>query len=278
MLGIDLMGTFPKSTHLNEYLLVIVDYCSKWVELFPLRSAKTPLISNVLMKEIFTRWGTPAYLVSDRGPQFTSQLLQDTWKQWGVVQKLTTAYHPQTNLTERINRTLKTMFASYVQENHRQWDRWIPEFWYALNFAWQESTDHTPAEIEIGRKLKGPLKRLVHKSPDPDQAAYNTTERQKALLECVKENVSRAQKRQAKYYYLRRRLIQYEEGDLVWVQTHPLSRASDAYMAKPAPKWQGPAKVMSKLNKVNYRVRMVKEPNNVEIYHVEKLKPFFGAV
>lgn len=160
-----------------------------------------------------------------------------------MIQKLTTAYHPQTNLTERINRTLKTMLASYVQENHRQWDRWIPEFRYALNSAWQECTDHTPAEIAIGRKLKGPLERLVHKSPDPDQATYNTIERQKALLDCVKDNVSRAQKRQAKYYDLRRRLVQYEEGDLVWVQTHPLSRASDAYMAKLAPKWQGPAKL-----------------------------------
>ncbi len=132
MLGVDLMGPFPKSTRMNEYLLVVVDYCRKWVELFTMRSAKTPLIANTLVKDIFTRWGTPVYLISDRGPQFTSQLLNETCKQWGVIQKLTTAYHPQTNLTERVNRVLKTMIASYVRDNNQKWDRWVVEFRYAI--------------------------------------------------------------------------------------------------------------------------------------------------
>lgn len=103
MLGVDLMGPFPKSPKQNEHLLVGVDYCSKWVELFPLRVAKAPQIARILIDEIFKRWGTPVYLVSDRGAQFTSNLINLVCKQWGVIQKLTTAYHPQTNLTERIN-------------------------------------------------------------------------------------------------------------------------------------------------------------------------------
>ncbi len=72
------------------------------------------------------------YLISDRGPQFTSQLLNETCKQWGVIQKLTTAYHPQTNLTERVNRVLKTMIASYVRDNNQKWDRWVVEFRYDI--------------------------------------------------------------------------------------------------------------------------------------------------
>ncbi|KAL6455309.1 hypothetical protein MHYP_G00362600 [Metynnis hypsauchen] len=150
MLGIDLMGPLLKSPRQNEHLLVIVDYCSKWVELFPLRTAKAPQIANILVKDIFTRWGTPAYLVSDRGPQFTSHLLHSVCRQWGVVQKLTTAYHPQTNLTERVNRNLKTMMASFVQGKHRLWDQWLADFRFAINSAWHESTGFTPAEIAIG--------------------------------------------------------------------------------------------------------------------------------
>lgn len=88
----------PEPRH--EYLLVVVDYCRKWVALFPLRSAKTPAIVSILIKYIFTQWGMLAYLVSDRGPQFMSQLFVDICKQWGVVPKLNTAYHPQPNLTE----------------------------------------------------------------------------------------------------------------------------------------------------------------------------------
>lgn len=90
MLRVDLMGPFPKSVKQNKHLLVVVDYCSKWVELFPLRTAKAPQIARILVEEIFTRWGTPAYLVSDRGAQFTSHLLNLVCKQWGMIQKLTT--------------------------------------------------------------------------------------------------------------------------------------------------------------------------------------------
>ncbi len=192
MLGVDIMGPFPKSNKQNEYLLVVVDYCSKWVEMFPLRSAKTPQIARILVEEIFTRWGTPAYLVSDRGTQFTSQLLALVCKQWMVIQKLTTAYHPQTNLTERVNRNLKTMIASYVGAHHRLWDKRIPEFRYAINSAYHESIGFTPAEVALGRKIKGPMERAFQRPPDPNHPAYSTLDKQKELLTIVRDNVERA--------------------------------------------------------------------------------------
>ncbi len=49
-------------------------------------------------------------------------------------------------------------------------------------------------------------------------------------------------------------------------------------MAKLAAKWQGPAEVVSQVNKVNYTVKMLDNPDGVDTYHVEKCKPFFGAV
>uniref|UniRef100_A0A3B1IYF8 Gypsy retrotransposon integrase-like protein 1 n=1 Tax=Astyanax mexicanus TaxID=7994 RepID=A0A3B1IYF8_ASTMX len=254
MLGVDLMGPLPKSLRQNEHLLVVVDYCSKWVELFPLRVAKTPQIARILVDEIFTRWGTPAYLVSDRGAQFTSHLLHTICQQWGVVQKLTTSYHPQTNLTERINRTLKTMVASFVQDKHRRWDQWLPEFRFAINTAWQESTGFTPAEVALGRKLKGPLERLLSQPPDPEQAAYKVIQRQQELFRQVRANVEKAQDKQAKYYNRRRKREEFSEDDLVWVRSHPLSRASTGFAAKLAEKWKGPAKIVKQLNPVNYQI------------------------
>lgn len=121
------------------------------------------------------------------------------------------------------------MISSYVQDNHRQWDRWISEFRYAINTAWQEITGLTPAEIALGRKLKGPMERLVRTSPKPDHVAYGTVERQRELFEQVKEKTTQAQERQARYYNRRRKLETFKEGDLVWIRSHPLSRASDSY-------------------------------------------------
>lgn len=56
-LGMDLMGPFPTSKKQHTYLLVIVDYYTKWVEMFPLRDSKTQKIGKILREEVFTRWG-----------------------------------------------------------------------------------------------------------------------------------------------------------------------------------------------------------------------------
>lgn len=101
MLGMDLMAPFPRSSNQNVYLLVFVDYYTRWVELFLLRTATTDSISRVLVKDILTRWGIPDYLLSDLGPQFVLTIFQALCWTWNVGHKMTSAYHPQTNLTER---------------------------------------------------------------------------------------------------------------------------------------------------------------------------------
>ncbi len=68
LLGMDLMGPFPCSKKGNRFLLVIVDYFTKWVEMFPLRDSKAHHIITILKDEIFTCFGVPQKLVSDRGP------------------------------------------------------------------------------------------------------------------------------------------------------------------------------------------------------------------
>ncbi|GAA6092608.1 uncharacterized protein LOC113656971 [Tachysurus ichikawai] len=83
------------------------------------------------------------------------------------------------------------------RDNHRQWDRWMAEFRYAINTAWQESTGLIPAEISLGRKLKGPLEGLIRNPPNPEHMAYGTVERQSELFERVKEKTSQAQQQQA---------------------------------------------------------------------------------
>ncbi|KAL0153434.1 hypothetical protein M9458_051272, partial [Cirrhinus mrigala] len=75
------------------------------------------------------------------------------------------------------------MIAAYVGKLHQTWDQWLPEFRYAINTAQQESTGKTPAELMLGRQLLGPLERLIHRPPSPDQAAYTLVERQNVMAE-----------------------------------------------------------------------------------------------
>ena len=94
--GIDFVGPFPLSFG-NEYILVVVDYVSKWVEAMatPHNDAKT--VVKFLKKDIFSRFGVPRILISDGRTHFCNNQLQKVLKQCNVTHKVTSPYHPQTN-------------------------------------------------------------------------------------------------------------------------------------------------------------------------------------
>lgn len=78
MLGVDIVGPFPSSNPQRyEYLLVCVDYFSRWAEMFSMRNASAQTITMILQKEILTRWGVPDFILSDRGTQFVSSLFKE---------------------------------------------------------------------------------------------------------------------------------------------------------------------------------------------------------
>jgi len=65
--GIDYMGPFPRSGDI-EYILVAVDYVSKWVEAMPCRNADALMSKKMFHEVIFPRFGTPKLVISDGGP------------------------------------------------------------------------------------------------------------------------------------------------------------------------------------------------------------------
>ena len=105
--GIDFMGHFPKS-YGNEYILVAVDYVSKWVEAIALPTNDARVVIKFLKKNIFTRFGTPRALISDGGTHFCNNQMEKLLSKYGVTYKVATAYHPQTSgQVEISNRELK---------------------------------------------------------------------------------------------------------------------------------------------------------------------------
>ncbi len=90
--------------------------------------------------------------------------------------------------------------------------------------------------------------------------------------------MEQAQTKQVCYYNLRRKHAQYQAGELVWVRSHPLSRASEGFMAKLAAKWKGPAKILKCLGPVNCSVAFLDDLDHPDIFHIQNLKPFHGCV
>ncbi|GJR38136.1 reverse transcriptase domain-containing protein [Tanacetum coccineum] len=118
---IDFMGPFPSSNK-NKYVLVAINYVSKWVkaQAFPTNDAQN--VVNFL-KRLFTRFGIPKALISDRGTHFCNHQIEKAMKRYGVVHRFSTAYHPQTNgQIENTNRAIKRI----LDKNHQEQQERLP--------------------------------------------------------------------------------------------------------------------------------------------------------
>ena len=166
-IGIDIMGPFPPTFQQKKYLLVVVDYFTRWVEMFALRRTTATDVANVLINEVICRYGIPVYILSDNGPQFISNLFNEICSSLGIQRKLTAFYHPQTNMTERVNRTLKAQIAIYASQHPGLWDKELQKLAFAIRTSVNETTGETPAFLNFGRDLQLPLDLLIT-DPLPD--------------------------------------------------------------------------------------------------------------
>nr|GEU92151.1 reverse transcriptase domain-containing protein [Tanacetum cinerariifolium] len=118
--GIDFMGPFPSSRG-NTYILVAVDYLSKWVEAKALPTNDARVVCKFL-KSLFARFGTPQAIISDRGTHFYNDQFAKVMLKYGVTHRLSTAYHPQTSgQVEVSNRGLKRILERTIGENQASW-------------------------------------------------------------------------------------------------------------------------------------------------------------
>ena len=119
--GINFVGPFPLSFG-NEYILVVVDYVSKWVEAVATLYNDAKTVVKFLKKNIFSRFGVPRILISDGGTHFCNNQLQKVLKQYNLTHKVTSPYHPQTNgQAEVSNRELKFFLENTVASSKKDW-------------------------------------------------------------------------------------------------------------------------------------------------------------
>ena len=94
--GIDLMGPFV-SYHGMKYIVVAVNYVSKWVEAITLANNEGKSVTMFLKKNIFSRFIIPRAIISDGGSHFCNKLLKELLEKYGVLHNVDTPYHPQTS-------------------------------------------------------------------------------------------------------------------------------------------------------------------------------------
>ncbi|CAI5685240.1 unnamed protein product [Oreochromis niloticus] len=149
----------------NRYVLVAMDYFTKWPEAYAVPDQSATTTAERLAEEMFARFGVPAELHSDQGRNFESKVFGEICRRLGVEKTRTTPLHPQSDgLVERFNRTLATQLAILTSRHQRDWDRHLPLVLWSYWTAVQESSQCTPAALMFGWELWTPVD-LVFGSP-----------------------------------------------------------------------------------------------------------------
>ena len=156
MISTDLIGPLPRSAAGHTWLLVMQDRLTKWIKLRPLKKATGKPVTEAVRTQICILHGCPDVIVTDSGQQFTSNELREFLSALHIKYRPTPTYTPQCNPVERANRVIKTMMEKNVTKNQKTWDKYLLELAFAYNTAQHESTGHTPAHLNLGRKLKSP--------------------------------------------------------------------------------------------------------------------------
>ncbi|KAK3024680.1 hypothetical protein RJ639_043202 [Escallonia herrerae] len=250
MWGMDIMGPFPPATAQRRFVIVAVDYFTKWVEAEALATISEKKCEDFFWRAVVCRFGIPRVLVTDNGKQFDNPTFRTFCANLSIEQRFTSVAHPQTNgQTEVTNRTLLQGIKKKLNGAKGLWVDELPKILWAYNTTTRTSTGETPFSLSFGTDALIPVEiglpslRVV--TDDPVQ----NEEDLRANLDLLDERREQAAVRLAaykhrvsKFYDQRVRHRAFRVGDLVLRRIE--ASAPREAVGKLAPNWEGPYRVV----------------------------------
>ncbi|GAU45188.1 hypothetical protein TSUD_178810 [Trifolium subterraneum] len=275
-IAMDFVGGLPKTTKGNEVIWVVVDRLTKSAHFVAIKiGTLVPKLAEIYVEQIIRLHGIPSSIVSDRDPKFTSRFWESLQEALGTKLRLSSAYHPQTDgQSERTIQSLEDLLRACVLEQGESWDSCLPLIEFTYNNSFHSSIGMAPFEALYGRKCRTPLcwyesGETVVLGPDIVQ---ETTEK----IRMIREKMKTSQSRQKSYHDKRRKDVEFQEGDHVFLRVTSTTGVGRALKSKKlTSKFIGPYQISERIGKVAYRIALPITLSNLhDVFHVSQLRKY----
>ena len=279
--GLDILGPLPIGKGQCKFIIVAVDYFTKWAEAEPLATITEQKIRNFVWRAIICRFGIPRALVSDNGKQFDNTKFRDFCAELGIKNYYSSPAHPQSNGQAEVTiRTLKAALKTKLEDLKGSWVEYLPEVLWAYRTTQKSATRETPFALAFGTEAVAPVEVGI-KSPRVELASEEQNDEALRLnlelldekREQVQQRTEEYQRKTARYYNQRVKPISYVPGDLVLKKLLP-ARKNPAH-GKLGPNWEGPYIISRVVRPSNYELQTEEGKILQHAWNAEHLKRFY---
>ena len=277
--GIDIVGPFPEGPGKVKFLIVSIDYFTKWVEAEAVATISGEKVIKFVWRQIVCRFGLPRTIVSDNRKQFASNPFKKWCDDQAIKQNFTSVAHPQANgQTEVTNRTIVKGLKTRLEESNKCWVDELQSVLWAYRTTARTATKDTPFGLVYGTEAVLPIEVCLPSPRVLFVSEEKNSDSLRANLDLLDERRETAAIRQAAYksvverHYNRRvKGTAYRHGELV-LRKNEASRQQS--MGKLGPKWEGPYRVVGTGRNGAYTLETIDGKSIPRTWNVDNLRRF----
>ncbi|KAI5117747.1 hypothetical protein M0805_004936 [Coniferiporia weirii] len=267
--SMDFITDLPLSNHYDSIMVVVDHDSSKGIILIPCTKMLDALGTAKLYHDnVYKCFGLPKRIISDRGPQFASQVFQTLCTRLGIKSKLSTAYHPQTDgQTERTNQEVEAYLRIYCRTSPHSWADSLTNLEFSHNIQTHSVTKTSPFNIILGYDPI-PIPPVIEDTEIPSLSLHLR------LLSSIRKEAL------ATHDLACAHMVRYGScgfrpfklGDKVWLEATNLHFPNRS--CKLAPKREGPFSIVQVLSPLNYRLKLPPAWKIHPIFHASLLSAY----
>jgi RNase H-like domain found in reverse transcriptase/Integrase zinc binding domain/Integrase core domain/Reverse transcriptase (RNA-dependent DNA polymerase) len=283
VLHADLVGPLPEGrTDRGQrgfrYVLSVIDACTRYMWLIPLKDKTAEGVAKALFDEIISKVSTPSAILTDQGGEFQGDVMRHLCRRMGIDRLRTSSYHPQTDAkAERAHFSVHNLIVKLADGNYAKWPDLLNNVARSYNMTVHSATNYSPHELFYSFRPCCALDVLTDSPMDDsvsnaDEFALQLAERMQEAFAFVRKFNGRQVDRMKRYYDASVKPKQFKVNDFVLLYCPKRKRGQ---YGRWQITWTGPYRVVRCINQSIYAVRKTEKSRDF-IVHGDRLKAYFG--